>query len=126
MHLVIGMESNLVTKKIEADLIGSGIGDIAGISFLSLETIHVLLYATYGKTKKRVNGLHPTGVPTREVVVHCHNVNTVARTRQPDYCWNGAERFALARLHFGDPSIGEGKGTMALYIKHFEAEKTLG
>ena len=85
-----------------------------------------LLDATHGKTKERVNGLHPLGVPTREVVVHCHDMNAVAGRASQTTVGTALERLAFARLHFGDLSIGEGKCTMELNIEHFEAEKTLG
>ncbi len=103
MHLLARVEREPIAKKIEPDLVGCGVGDVAGVGLAAFFDPHALLDASYGKPKELIDTAHPLRVAAGQIIVHGHYVNAFAFPRVPGDRGHRRQRLAFASLHFGDP-----------------------
>ncbi len=122
MDLVFQAKRQAVAQKIKPDLVGSGIGDIAGVGRAAFRGGHALLNVGDGQTEEAIDLAHPGCVAAREVIVHGHHVDAFALTCEPCDRGNGRQSLAFASLHFGDAAARQRKSPTQLDIEHVESQ----
>src|SRR5262249_8077112 len=111
---------------IEAHLVGGGIGDVAVVLNAALFGVHGLLNTAHREAQEFVDATHPTGIPSRQVVIDGHYVNTASRPGEPRYRGGAGERLPFASLHLGDAAARQGQRTLQLDLEHIETEDAPG
>ena len=99
MHLFARIQRQAIAQKIEPDLVGSGIGDVASVGTATVFDRHALLEISYGKPQEFVDAAHPLSVAAGQIIVHGHHMNSRGFAREPDDGRNGGQCLAFARLH---------------------------
>ena len=120
------MQAKLVAQEVEAAFVGGGVSDVACVTGAALIGGHDRVYEPDGQAESLVHRPHPTGVTPRQIVVNGHYVDAFAFPRQPGDGGYRSQRFALARLHFRDPAIGQRECARQLHVMHFQVENPLG
>ena len=120
MHLLAGLESDLVAQEVEADLVGGSVGDVAAVGGVPLRRAHGLLHASHREAERLVDRAHPARIAAGEVVVDGHRVDAGARAGVPGDGGRAGQRLAFAGLHFDDFAACQRQRALQLHVEHLE------
>ena len=131
LDTVVRMERDLIAEVVEADFVGSGVGDVAGVGGAAGFGGETLANTAAGAAEEMVDGAHPFGVAGGEVVVDGHHVDAFSftgsfATCEPENGGHGGEGLAFAGLHFGDAAAAKGESSPELDVEHALAQGAFG
>ena len=115
-------QRHLIAQRVEADLVGRGVGDVAGVRRAARFGRHSLLDAAHGQPEIFVDAAHPAGVAARQIVVDRHDVHAAPAARQPCHGRGASQCLAFACLHLDDASARQPERSLQLHIEHFQLE----
>ena len=122
LHLLVQTKRQAVAQKIEADLVGGGVRDVAGVGGAALGGGHALLQIADREAQKAVDVAHPGSVAAGQIIVDGHDVDALRLTRVPGHGRNGGQRLSFAGLHFGDAAARQRQRPAKLDIEHVLAQ----
>ena len=134
---------HVVPQVVEAELVVGAVRDIGAVSLSPgggakisqagvvqvggwvIYVSGVVLEHADRKAKAMVNRPHPLRVALCEVVVHGHEMRTVAREPVEIKRQRRDERFTFTRLHFRDLALVEHDPAQNLHVERAQADATL-
>ena len=99
LHILRQLILHIIAQIIETKLVIRTIRNVAKIRRTTLVVVQVRQYLPYRKTQKLVNLTHPIRVTARQIIVHRHQMRTLALQRIQIHRTSRHERLPLARLH---------------------------
>ena len=116
---------HIIAQIIEAEFVVRAIGDVAAIGLPALVVIEFVHDAANRQAEKPVDLAHPFGVALGEVIVHRDDVHAAARKSIEISGERGDERFAFARLHFGNLALVQHHAAHELHVEVTLAKRAL-
>src|SRR5256885_9459272 len=106
------VELHVCAHIIKAELVVRAVGDICGVGRLSLEVVHVVLYAADFKAEEAMNLSHPFGVARGQIVVDRDNVDAAATRQSVEVSGQGCdESFTFTCSHLSDLALMKDEAT---------------
>ena len=126
LHLVLEPPLHVVAKVVEAELVVRAVGYVGRVGLLLRPVVLVRADDSRRQAEVGVDGAHPGGVASGEVVVDGDDVDTLARQRVEVGGGHACERLSLTGLHLEDVALVEDDGAhdldvVVLLAKHPEA-----
>ena len=122
VNLVLRIESQLIAKVIESNLIRGGVGHVTRVSALAFLGMHALLNASSRESQELIDRPHPLRIAPGEIVVGSHDMNAAFLLPMPDDGRNRRQRLSFAGLHLGDLPVGQGQGALQLNVEHHQTQ----
>ncbi|CAB4834102.1 unannotated protein [freshwater metagenome] len=119
LHLVVQCAGHVVAQVIEAELVVRAVGDVGAVvdPLLSRALLEAGNDQTDFQAHPVVDTAHPLGVEASQVVVHRHQVHTLARQTVEVGRQGADEGLALAGLHLGHPAEVQRGATHHLHVE---------
>ena len=119
---VFGALLHVVTQIVKAELIVRAIRNIRKICGYFFFVALLRYDYTHRQTKKIVETSHPTGIASREIIVHRHHMHTALCQRVEIDRQGCHQRFAFARAHLSNFAAVQDHATNQLHIKMTHAK----
>ena len=116
-------DGHVVAQVVEAELGVRPVHDVARVRLAALRERHEVLDGADGAAEQLVHGLRPLRVALREVVVHRHEMDSLAGETVEIERLHGDERLPLARLHLGDVALVEDDPAHELDVEEPHADR---
>ena len=105
LHLVLGAESHVIAKIVEAELVVRTISNIRLIGSPLLFRGLTGRYNTYLQTQEAIQFSHPLGIAAGQVVVHGNQMHALASQRIQVYGQRRYQRFTFTGFHLGNTAF---------------------
>ena len=116
-------DGHVVAQVVEAELGVRPVRDVARVRLAALRERHEVLDGADRAAEQLVHGLRPLGVALREVVVHRHEVDSLAGEPVEVERLHGDERLPLAGLHLRDVALVEDDPAHELDVEEPHADR---
>ena len=126
LHTVLHLVHHVVTQVIEAVFVVGTVGDVRAVRGLLFFARHVGQVDTHRQPQEVVQTAHPLRVTVGQVVVHGHNVNTLARQSVEVHRQGCGQRLAFTRAHFRNLAVVQRHAAQQLHIEMAHLHDTLG
>ena len=118
-------ESHVVAQVVKAELVVGAIGDVRLVGGPLVGRRLLANNHADAHAEPLIDGAHPFGSPTREVVVDCDQMHPFARDGVQVERQGGDQRLALASAHLGNAAFVQGYAAEQLHIEDALAQGPL-
>ncbi len=112
-----------ISQKVEAEFLSGAISDVAGVRLAPQGLRHLRLDDSHRDAQGFVQGPHPFGIATRQIVVHRGQVGAFTFQRRQIHGQGGRERLTLAGLHLGNRPVVHGGAAQDLHVEVTHVER---
>ena len=117
LHEVFRAHGHIVAQIVETKFIVRTERDVGLISAAACFRVRLMLIdAVYAQSVEHIERAHPFRVTLGQIVVDCHDVNTIARQGVEEDRESGHEGFTFTRCHFGNLALMEDRAAEELHV----------
>ena len=126
LHHLRGRVFHVVAEIIEAELVVGAVGHVGGVLLAALRVAQLVEDAADAEPQELVDGAHPGGVATRQIVVDGDDMHAFAGERIEIDGERGDQSLAFAGLHLGDAALVQHHAADHLHVEMALADGALG
>ena len=113
---------HVVAQIIEAEFVVGAVGDVGGVGVAALHVVEIVNDDADGEAEHFVDGAHPFGVASGEVIVDGDDVDAASGERVQICGKGGDQRFSFAGFHLGDFAFVQNHAADQLHVEMAHVE----
>ena len=124
LHALRQVVLHIVAEVVEAEFVVRPVGDVRAVRRAALVFVEIVHDHADAQSQRAVQRAHPFRVAARQVIVDRNDMHAASRQRIQHGGKRRDERFAFARLHFGDFAFVQNDAADELHIEMTHVQET--